>query len=723
MTALPAEPTDDTLTAAHRYADAGLRVLPIRPGEKRPPMAAWQDAATTDHDMIDAWWTQLYRGHGIGIATGPESGIFVLDVDITGNKAGDETLADLTDTYGPLPDTATVITASGGTHHYFRLPAGVDIRNSAATRLGPGLDIRGRGGQVVAPPTRLGDSAYEWDGGEMSEIADPPAWLIGLLTAEPERPTPPPATPANDDDSIAARYNHGTTWDELLTADGWTLAHVTPDGEQRWTRPGKDAKQGSSATVGHDGRDVLKVFTDGVPGLEQERAYSRFGYTAAVHHHGDRSAFARHLAQQERDATWIGDVPAWMPTGALEVPTVDRVELAHLVDWGRFWDQDHSDEEWLAYPIIPKGRAIALYAPAKAGKSTVVLAIAAALATGRPILGNRRHNPARVLYLDYEMTEADLYERLSELGYGPGDDLHRLSYALLPSLPPLDTVEGATAILGLVDRTDAELVVVDTFGRAVGGEEDSADTVRAFYRHTGLSLKARGVTYLRTDHSGKDVGKGQRGSSAKNDDVDLVWRLTRTETKDGREVNHGVRLERTHSRVSWVPEEIKINRVPTDSGFDFIMDTNTHTYPDGTRQAMEAMVAAGVEVGDSHRVAQKKLKAAGVVIKQVMFRAALTMMRDSADRRDVLEATIQAFQPAQKRVNALDPEARCPNGNAQGSDSNALNAPKGNKGTDSNAPDPTGNASASRSVRLSKETHNAAPHPDDPDFLPEGTYI
>ncbi|MEI7651809.1 MAG: AAA family ATPase, partial [Verrucomicrobiota bacterium] len=151
-----------------------------------------------------------------------------------------------------------------------------------------------------------------------------------------------------------------------------------------------------------------------------------------------------------------------------------------------FWTDDYSDEEWLAYPVVPKGRAIALYAPAKAGKSTVVLAIAAAVASGRKVLGARTAPPATVLYLDYEMTSADLQERLYELGYGPDADLSRLKYALLPSLPPMDTVEGARAILHLVEHYGADFVVFDTFGRAVEGEEDHADTVRAFYRHTGL---------------------------------------------------------------------------------------------------------------------------------------------------------------------------------------------------------------------------------------------
>ena len=159
--------TAETLTAALDYAERGLRVLPIMPGGKRPPMRAWQDAATTDPETIRLWWTGLYADHGVGIATGAGSGVFVLDVDISDGKAGDETLRALEDSYGPLTDTVRVITGSGGAHIYYRMPEGVEIRNDAGRKLGPGLDIRGEGGQVVAPPTihPTTGRAYEWEHG------------------------------------------------------------------------------------------------------------------------------------------------------------------------------------------------------------------------------------------------------------------------------------------------------------------------------------------------------------------------------------------------------------------------------------------------------------------------------------------------------------------------------------------------------------------------------
>ena len=82
MTAGPVPTHDaDPLAAALAYAARGLRVLPIVPGKKHPPISAWQTAATTDPGTIEAWWTGPYSGHGVGIATGAGSGIWVLDID------------------------------------------------------------------------------------------------------------------------------------------------------------------------------------------------------------------------------------------------------------------------------------------------------------------------------------------------------------------------------------------------------------------------------------------------------------------------------------------------------------------------------------------------------------------------------------------------------------------------------------------------------------------
>src|SRR5207249_3684126 len=102
-------------------------------------------------------------------------------------------------------------------------------------------------------------------------------------------------------------------------------------------------------------------------------------------------------------------------------------------------------------------------------------------------------------------------------------------------------------------------------------DENSADTIRAFYRYTGLGLKKRGVTSARLDHSGKDGTKGRRGSSAKGDDVDVIWRVERT--------NEGLILKRDAARMGWVPERVPLRRL--DDPLRYVIATGS--WPAGTR--------------------------------------------------------------------------------------------------------------------------------------------
>ena len=296
-------------------------------------------------------------------------------------------------------------------------------------------------------------------------------------------------------------------------------------------------------------------------------------------------------------------------------------DLAHLIDWSTFWAQTHDDEEWVAWPLIPKGRTVSLFAPAKAGKSTVLLACIAAACTGQQPLNNREttQQPVSVLYLDYEMSSADLWERLTELGYNEHTDLQNLHYALLPSLPALDTAEGGQYLYNLAKRLHVDAVVVDTIGRAIEGEENSADTIRAFYRHTAQPLKAAGISVLRTDHAGKNADKGQRGTSAKNDDVDIVYRLQRNQK--------GVTLNRTHSRITWAPNAVDIDYEENNDGTVTIQLAVTPVFPDGTAQIAEIMDELEIPLDLSIRKTQDIMREHGHPVRQEKIRHAMKMRR------------------------------------------------------------------------------------------------
>lgn len=155
-----------------------------RQGGKHPLHKGWQENATTDPDTITGWW-RFRPNANIGIATGEASGIFVLDVDP--DNDGFETLEKLEAEHGTLPPTWTVETGSGGLHYYFQWP-GFDLRNSAG-KLGRGLDTRGNGGQVVAPPSVSGKGPYI--SSKTPVLAEAPAWLLDLLRPAPPRPVVP----------------------------------------------------------------------------------------------------------------------------------------------------------------------------------------------------------------------------------------------------------------------------------------------------------------------------------------------------------------------------------------------------------------------------------------------------------------------------------------------------------------------------------------------------
>jgi hypothetical protein len=419
-----------------------------------------------------------------------------------------------------------------------------------------------------------------------------------------------PSTPAD-------RFNESTTWEDMLAADGWTFSHER-DGEQYWTRPGKDKRDGTSATIGWQGNDALKVFTSGVPWLEAERTYSRFQYFAARHHQGDYSAAAHDVIARERAFLAPQALPV-VPVGTTPPPEVedtpesdyDAQLRAQLVDWPTFWLRDSTEAQWLAEPVFAEGRAHAVYAPGGTGKSLFSLWVAAALATGRQGLDGDPLRRRRVLYLDYEMTQDDLMERLSAMGYDESCDLSWLRYALLPSLPPADAPEGGKAIARMAQLVDAELVVLDTFSRAVSGDENDADTVRAFYRWTGLHLKAEGRAFVRIDHAGKDIEKGQRGTSAKNDDVDVVWQMVKA---DG-----GFKLTAKKRRMGWVPETLALLQYDSPSLHYRVADD---VDPAGTEAVVADLDALKVPPSVSSRKAEHALREAGKGARTIVVRAA-----------------------------------------------------------------------------------------------------
>lgn len=172
---------DTTLKYAQYYASPmGLRVFPCN--GKTPATSHGCKDATTDPTQIAEWWGGGST-YNVAIATG--SGLVVLDVDTAHDegKFGDETLADLEQQYGPLPETWTCLTGGGGVHYYFQCD---DPALTVGAGFSPGLDYRGAGGYVIAPPSihPTTGRAYEWEASSTPAnvpLAPLPEWLHRLM--------------------------------------------------------------------------------------------------------------------------------------------------------------------------------------------------------------------------------------------------------------------------------------------------------------------------------------------------------------------------------------------------------------------------------------------------------------------------------------------------------------------------------------------------------------
>lgn len=138
--------------AAEQYARWGWPVFPLRPGEKRPATKHGFKDATTDLERIRAWWKR-HPDSNIGLPTGHK--FDVIDIDV---PDGPRSYLEMIDD-NIIPDIhAQVATSSGGIHLYI-LPTG----DGNGTRIKPGIDYRGIGGYVVAPPSTLGPRGRAWN--------------------------------------------------------------------------------------------------------------------------------------------------------------------------------------------------------------------------------------------------------------------------------------------------------------------------------------------------------------------------------------------------------------------------------------------------------------------------------------------------------------------------------------------------------------------------------
>lgn len=163
--------------------ELGFSLVPAKTRTKKGTcIRSWskyQDEKPTLKDIKNWFWK--YPKAGIGIITGKISGIVVLDID---PPEGLESIKDK-----EIPDTVTIETGGGGVHYYFKYPEELEeVRNFQNKDDIPGVDFRGDGGLIYAPPSvHPSGNRYKFKEGknpEEIEFAEVPHWLLDRLKGD-----------------------------------------------------------------------------------------------------------------------------------------------------------------------------------------------------------------------------------------------------------------------------------------------------------------------------------------------------------------------------------------------------------------------------------------------------------------------------------------------------------------------------------------------------------
>ncbi|MBT3367837.1 MAG: DNA primase [Nitrospina sp.] len=239
------QPNNNNLKYALRYAKQNWPVLPIHSvmsgkcscgkancssAGKHPMTRNGVKDATTDRRKIKEWFRR-WPDFNIGIRTGIESDLIVLDVDP--RNRGIESLEKLIAEYGKLPLTIKVKTGNGF-HFYFRYPD-LSKKFKCATNFAgyTGLDLKAQGGYVIAPPSNhLSGNKYRFIKKKTPrdrEAARFPKAMLHLLESKNTKDllkTKP--TVESSKITKGARNDRLTSFAGVLLYRGFELDEITP---------------------------------------------------------------------------------------------------------------------------------------------------------------------------------------------------------------------------------------------------------------------------------------------------------------------------------------------------------------------------------------------------------------------------------------------------------------------------------------------------------------
>ncbi len=494
-------------------ASQGFRVFPLAARSKDPPIVPknkpplmngeYYDTVPSDDPVeVAAMWTGTDGGsldYNIAIDS---SDMLVLDVDNKGDKPGDGALSELVMEYELDLNTLETRTPTGGRHLFYRLPDGVRVANSAS-KLAPGIDVRGYHGYVVAPGSVLPNGEYRW-------ARSPDATAM-----------------ASAPDGILCRLGEarqGTSKEQILAIEGLELDQPAAIERARlWLV--NDAPEAIENNAGNNTTfkvaATVKDFAISEPMcLELLAEYWNPEKAAPPWTMDELETLVRNAYKHGKEPIGANAPEAQFPAVELE-GTLSSGEMSQerkvrfpLVPYKQL--RSSPEVNYLVKGFLPREGVGVLWGPPKCGKSFSWYDIAMHVAMGREYRG-RRVTQGTVVYCAFE----------GAAGYGARTEAFRRQYEIAPETEvPLYLMPARTNLIKdhpqlivairnqlMGGASSLAMVVLDTLNRSFVGSESKDEDMTAYYLAADAIREAFGCFVQIIHHCGLD-GSRPRGHSS-----------------------------------------------------------------------------------------------------------------------------------------------------------------------------------------------------------------
>ncbi len=501
------------LEVALEATKRGWYVFPLAAGTKVPPSGfdKPEGRASNVSTVIEQWATQ-YPNCNWALAAG-KSGLVVIDVDVKDGAPGLESWNRLAEEFPELPQTLSSFTPSGGWHFYYTGQA----PNSAGTRLGPGIDVRSKGGYVVLPDGQIvggkNPGFYFWRSNCPLDPREIPAGVLERLGRPRERDPlhDIPLCDLDDPDSIERAIHIAKTCSTDLT--GFNVGCLLRDA-------GLSEDMALEVFMEHHAPRCKEPWP-----IENAQKKIENAYTYAKDRIGNSSPVLVRNSFEDMTADQAPPLPEDPNAPAVVIPVCRASEIDPTTIPVR---------DWVLGRRYLRDFVTVLIAPGGQGKSTMVLADAAAIASGRPITGDAVYHQGKVWYYNTEDPQDELDRRVTAMAI-----LHKLTKEDLSNLfttsgrtHPLilvkDTKDGIRrnekaiqAIIEIIKREGIILFIVDPFVRLHNVNENDNMAIDAVMQVLARIAAETGCAIAVVHHTkklGKTSGAGDmdtaRGASS-----------------------------------------------------------------------------------------------------------------------------------------------------------------------------------------------------------------